>query len=397
VLYGVRFTYGVYFTPLANDLKLDSATTAAAYSISMLLEGVFSLVMGLLADKYGPRKILTISAILASLGYFLMPLCHHAWQLFLIYGVLIGVGMGGIFVPVISTIVRWFARRRSLMTGVVGSGVGLGLLVFSPVSSALIARVGWGETFFIMGFLTLIVGVVAAQFFRRDPLSSGLTPDGQSEDWLRPAHLENTREFSFREALGTRQYWSIFVMILAFGFFSASVSVHLVPEVEHQGIASGTAANILAASGFFLVAGRIIQGALADRIGNKSIFVLGFTISTLALVWIFFLKTEYAYFVFAAAIGFCQGGIGVGQSPLLASLFGLGALGTIFGLTGFGFTVGAAVGPFVTGKIYDATFSYQTAFIISTVLSFLGLLLAISINPIKKRAKTADQTKRLRA
>jgi OFA family oxalate/formate antiporter-like MFS transporter len=159
--YGVRFSYGVFFKPMAADLAYSSATTSLVYSVSMFLEGIFSLVMGGLADRYGPRLVLTISSILVGLGYCLMPLVHSTWQLFLFYSLIIGVGMGGIFVPMVSMTARWFTTRRNLMTGLVSSGAGIGMLVIPPVSAYLIEGFGWRTTFIVMGIFILVVVLVA--------------------------------------------------------------------------------------------------------------------------------------------------------------------------------------------------------------------------------------------
>ena len=373
---------------MSDSLNLTSGTTSAVYSVSMILEGIFSLISGRLTDRFGPRIVLSSSAMLVAIGYVLMPLVHASWQLFLVYGVLIGTGMGGIFVPVISTIARWFISRRSLLTGAVGSAVGLGTLIFSPLESSLIRHFDWDRTFMIMGIVILVVVLAAAQFMKRDPSVRGQNPDGFSASAHQRRLSQQKTEFSFKQALRTREFWFIFVMILLFGYYSSSVNVHIVPQAENQGISPGTAANILATSGALLIVGRIILGALADRIGNRSIYVLGFSIATVFLLWIFFLKAEWAYFIFAAAMGICQGGNGVAQSPLLASLFGLRSLGAIFGLSGLGFTLGASIGPFVTGRIFDLTRSYQTPIAISIAVSVAALVLALLLRPAVRAPQT---------
>jgi MFS family permease len=253
----------------------------------------------------------------------------------------------------------------------------------------LIARFDWDRAFLIMGILILVVLLAAAQFMKRDPSVRNQNPDGLSSNSSQRQVQRRKIEFSFKEALSTPQFWIIFTMILLFGYYSSSVSVHIVPQAENQGISPGTAANILATTGALLIVGRVLLGALADRIGNRSIYILGFTVSTIFLLWIFFLKAEWAYFVFAAAMGFCQGGNGVAQSPLIASLFGLRSLGTIFGLTGLGFTIGASIGPFVTGRIFDLSQSYQTPIAISIGVSFVALILALLLRPaVRSPART---------
>jgi MFS family permease len=380
--YGVRFSYGVFFKPMAADLGYSSATTASAYSLSMFLEGVFSLVMGGLSDRYGPRRVLTFSSFLIGLGYCLMPLVHSPWQLYFFYSLIIGVGMGGIFVPMVSMTARWFTSRRNLMTGLVASGAGIGMLVIPPTSAFLIESYGWRTTFMAMGAGILLVVLIAAQFLKRDPSKIGALPYGET----RPAEkgqIPPARGFSFREALHIPQFWILFTMILWYGIYSSAVNVHIVPDAINAGMSSTVAANILSVSGGLLVTGRVILGTMADRIGNKSIFIFGFILSTLALIWIISFPAHWAFFIFAVLMGFSQGGIGTSQSPITASLFGLRSHGLIFGCIGFGYTIGAAIGPYFTGYLFDITGSYHIALIICTVTSLLALIFSFLLKPVK--------------
>jgi MFS transporter, OFA family, oxalate/formate antiporter len=388
--YGVRFSYGVYFKPMAAELNYGSAITSAAYSVSMLLEGIFSLVLGGLADKYGPRIILTCCSILVGVGYCLMPFVHSIWQLFVFYGLILGVGMGGIFVPMVSMTARWFTSRRNLMTGLVSSGAGIGMLVIPTASAFLIQSFGWRTTFVVMGIFILAVVLIAAQFLKRDPSRVGALPYGEKQP-AEKGRTTSTSGYSFKEALRLPQFWIIFIMIVWYGFYSSSVNVHIVPDAINQGMSPTTAANILAVSGGLLVVGRVVLGTMADRIGNKRVFIFAFALSVLAMVWIILMQAHWAFFLFAVLIGFSQGGIGTSQSPIAASLFGLKAHGLIFGCIGFGYTIGAALGPFFTGLLFDITNSYHAALIICAVCSVISLLFAFLISPVKNSIFTSNR------
>jgi MFS family permease len=144
-----------------------------------------------------------------------------------------------------------------------------------------------------------------------------------------------------------------------------------------------SAANILAVSGAMLVAGRIVMGNSADRVGNQPIFVLGFILSTVALFGIVLTQAYWVFFVFAAVIGLSQGGIGVSQSPLVATLFGLKSHGSIYGCIGLGFTLGAALGPYFTGYIFDMTGSYHIALLVCAFASIAALIFSFFIKPLR--------------
>ena len=370
--YGVRFAYGVFFKPMAQELGFSAATTSAAYSISFFLEGVFSLVSGGLADKFGPRRVVSISSLVVGAGYLLMPLVHTAWQLYVFYGLIIGVGMGAMFVPLVSMTARWFNAQRNLMTGLVSSGAGAGMLLVPSSTAHLINACGWRTSFLIMGIFVVAVVFVAAQFMKRDPEEIGEAPYGESP--ISPGSPPNpVQGHTFGEALRTSQFWTIFVMMFLFGVFAMSYNVHIVPDAINSGMPSTSAAHILATTGALLIAGRILFGIIADRIGNKPIFILCFGFSSGALLFISFVHAPWAFFVLAVLMGIAQGGIGTSQSPMAASLFGLKSHGLILGCIGLGNTAGAAVGPLLTGYIFDLTASYHIAFLICAASSLAAV------------------------
>ena len=380
--YGGRSSYGVFFKPMASELHFNSATTALAFSISMLLEGAFSLIMGGLADRFGPRKVLTVAGIIIGLGYFLMPLAQNVWTLCLFYGIIIGVGMGGVFVPLVSMVTRWFTARRNLVSGIVSGGVGVGTFALPPLLTFFIDKLNWRATFVILGAIITVVVIVAAQFLKRDPSEIGEVPYGESREG--PAGRKKPAEgFSFREALRTPQFWIVLTLLSASGFYNMGMSVHIVPDAINLGMTPAAAANILAVTGISMLAGRVILGGLADKTGNRKIFIFAFIFALAALVWMIFSREHWAFYIFAVIIGFTQGGIGVSQSPVTASLFGLKSLGLILGCIGFGSTIGMAVGPYLMGYIFDVTGSYQLAFVAGSILCLVALACAFIIRPHK--------------
>jgi MFS family permease len=376
--YGVRFAYGVFFKPMAGQLGMNAATTSAAYSISFFMEGVFSLISGGLADKYGPRIVLSLSSILVAAGYCLMPLAHSPWQLFLFYGIILGMGMGAMFVPLVSMTARWFNARRNLMTGIVSSGAGAGMLVVPSSAAHLIDRFGWRTSFLIIGIAVPVIIFIAAQFMRRDPESTGVVPYGASGKTV--ADGSTATGHALHEALRTAPFWVVFVMVFWFSVFSMAYNVHIVPDAINAGMLPTSAARVLALTGALMLIGRIVLGTIADRTGNKPIFIFCFILSTCGLLLISFMQAHWAFFVLAMMMGFAQGGIGSSQSPLIASLFGLRSHGLIFGFLGFGSTFGAAVGPLITGCLFDLTGSYRWALLMCAAASLISLIFAFFID-----------------
>ena len=150
-MYGTRSVFGVFFKPMLTEFGWTRALTSGAHSLSMVVQGSLAVIMGGFNDRLGPRIVLTLSGFLVGLGYLQMSQIGAVWQLYLFYGVLIGTGMGGVFVPLLSTIARWFTARRSMMTGVVATGIGIGTLLEPPVANRLISIYDWRTSYIIIG------------------------------------------------------------------------------------------------------------------------------------------------------------------------------------------------------------------------------------------------------
>jgi MFS family permease len=381
VAYGLRFSYGVFFKPMSAELGWNSATTSLVYSISMILEGVFNIILGRMIDKYGPRPVVTASGILVASGYCLIPLVNSTWQFFLFYGCLIGIGMGGLFGPLVTIIPRWFTAKRNLINGLVISSVGLGMLIISPLANYLISLVGWRSTFLIFGIVILLVITICAQFLKRDPYSMGLAPYGENINEKEPPRP--IQGLSLSGAIRTYQFWFVFLLLFIYGFCANSVNIHIVPNAIKLGISATVAAAVLATIGGLQIAGRIGLGLAADKVGNRKIFLLGFTLFALLTFWLPSIYLTWSFFVFAIIFGLAQGGIASSQTPLVARLFGVKSLGLLFGCCGSGFTLGAAAGPFVTGYLFDLTGNYTMPFLIVAVLNILAILLTFLLRPVK--------------
>jgi MFS family permease len=381
IAYGSYNSFGVFFDSLITHFDSTRATISGALSLSWTVQGVFSIIMGRLTDRVGPRIVLSICGFLIGLGYLLMSRVGAVWQLYLFYGVIIGSGMGGSWVPIASTAARWFVKRRSLMTGIVLTGVGGGTLIVPPVASRLISAYDWPTSYLMLGSVVLVAIMLAAQLLRRDPNRTEERPCG--EDAAERQELASeTHAFSLREAVHTRQFWLASGMFFCFGFSVYTIMAHIVLDAGGLGISRITAANVLAILGGLSIAGRIVLGSAADKFGNRQVFIIGFILMATALFWLVPNKELWGLYLFAAVFGFAFGGCAASESPLVAGLFGLSSHGLILGVMNLlGFTFGAAVGPLIAGQIFDATASYQLAFIVAGTVSIAGLILTVVLTP----------------
>ena len=179
MVFGSLFAFGVFFKPVSETTNWSRAAISGASSLSCIVVGLSGLLLGGLNDRIGPRKILTLSGILMGAGFILMSQISNLWQLYFFYGIIIGLGQGASYVPTLSTVVRWFTKRRSLMTGIVLIGASIGTVISPPIANRIIELYSWQTSYQLLGIIILVIIFVAAQFLKRDPSVMGLKPYGE--------------------------------------------------------------------------------------------------------------------------------------------------------------------------------------------------------------------------
>jgi len=380
IMGGTMYTFGVFFKPLADGFGWTSAAISGAFSLQMVLHGLFYIVTGKLNDRFGPRVVVSGCSLLLGVGYLLMSQISDIWQLYLFYGVIIAIGMSGAFVPLGSTVARWFVKRKGVMIGIAVAGISAGTMIMPPVASWLISNYGWRTSYAVIGLTVLVLVISAAQFLRRDPTQMRLLPYGQSEVQGEGSNLE-VLGVSLQGAMHTRQFWLLCVAFLSFGVFQTAIMVHIVPHAIELGISATAAANIFAAIGGLGIVGRIVMGGTSDRIGCRAALVICFVLLTATLAWLLVAKELWMLHLFAAVFGFGYGGMSALIPPTVAEVFGLRSHGVILGVITFLATAGCAIGAVMAGSVFDITGSYQVAFLICVALSIIGIILSALLRP----------------
>jgi len=379
LMFGTFYTFGVFFKPLSTEFGWTRTEASGAYSLAAFLSGLLALVMGRLTDRFGPRIVMTLCGFLLGLGYLLMSQVSAIWQLYLFYGVVIGVGMSGAFVPPLSTVARWFVKRRGIMTGFVIAGIGIGTLITPPAATWLIENWSWSTAYIVIGAIASVFIILVAQFLRLDPRQMGLLPDGENKE---AAGLNlHARGFSLREAMGSWQLWVLFAILFCFGYCVHTIIAHIANHVTDLRISAAVAASILAVVGGLSIVGRIATGSITDRVGSKPPLIVNLILMSGALFWLVAAGELWAFYLFAVIFGFAYGGLAAMESPIVAELFGLSSHGVIMGVASFGFTAGGAVGPLVAGRIFDIFGDYQLAFLVCAVVCIAGIVLAWRLKP----------------
>lgn len=383
IAWGIFQTFGLFFKPLLAEFSWSRATISGAHSLSLFVHGLASIIVGGLNDRFGPKIVMATCGFLFGLGYLLMSQVNTIWQLYLFYGVIVGIGVSAVDVVLLSTIARWFVKKRGTMSGIVKVGTGLGILIMPLVASGLISAYGWRTSYIILGTLALVSIISLSQLLQRDPSKMRQLPDG--EEQATTGSLDLTEQgLSFREVIHTRQFWVVCAAYLMIIFYGVTILVHIVPHAMDIGISATNAAGIISTIGGVSMAGRLVMGHAGDRIGNKRAIIICFLISVPALAWLQLAKELWMLYLFGAVYGFSHGGFFALMSPTVAWLFGTRSQGVILGVVIFSGTVGGAIGPILTGHIFDITGSYQLGFLILVVASIIGLILTTLLRPISE-------------
>ncbi|MCH9671789.1 MAG: MFS transporter [Gammaproteobacteria bacterium] len=382
---GTLFSYGVLFPELEAEFGWSRATISGASSLSFLLMGGLAIFMGRINDVLGPRILLAVTGALFGLGYLMMFRMQSVWELYLYFGLLIGIGMGAHDVGTLSTAARWFSTRRGVMSGVVKAGAGVGQLTVPLIAAALVSAFDWRTTCIIIGGTVMVGTVIAAQVMRRDPAVMGLKPYGA--DQISSA-LGANHGATLREALRTRTFWLLCLAKFADLFCLFTVIVHIVPYSIDKGLPASTAAQVLATIGGVSIVGRLAIGAAYDRFGAKRSLMFCFALLFASLVLLQLIGDRtWTLFLFGSIYGIAHGGFFTVASPSVAEYFGTKAHGAILGAVFLSGSVGGTFGPLLAGGLFDKTGSYGVSFLVLSGFAFLGLVTAAVLPRIIRPAR----------
>jgi MFS family permease len=379
---GSYVAYGVFFNALMSEFQWSRATISGASSLAFFMMGFTGMLIGRLNDLYGPRLLMSVTSLFFGAGLILMSQVNSVLQLYLFYGVLLGIGLSSIDVIALTTIARWFALRRGAMTGLVKVGTGAGQFTIPLIASFLIGVVGWRQTFLIIGLAASFILFCVAQILKRDPYEYQPISRRDSSSSQQIGKCEDS-SLSFEKTRKTYQFWNLCIVNFLVIFCLISIIIHIVPHARDIGLSAGQAAGALSTIGAVSMIGRFGSGLAIDRFGSKIIMSACLLLLIISLLWLQAAQSLWMLFLFACIYGLAHGGLFTAISPIVAEIFGIKAHGTILGIVVCFGTTGGAVGPIFTGQLFDMTGSYAAAFWTYIILSTCSLGILSFLKPIK--------------
>ena len=396
---GVRSAPGVLLVPLETEFAWSRGTISFAIAVSLLLYGFAGPFSASFMERFGIRRTMLAALSLLAAGVALTTLMRESWQLIVLWGLVVGAG-AGVIANVLGAVVaaRWFTARRGLVVGLLTGSAAAGQLIFLPTFAAINEHYGWRAMVLTVTAVVLIVIPIVALLMRERPEDVGLAPYGETGDPKPVAAAPQGNPFglairTLAEATHSRDFW-----LLAGSFFCCGASTngligtHLIPACLDNGIPEVASASLLAGMGIFNMVGTTASGWLSDRVDNRVLLAIYYSLRGLSLLFLpFSFVSFYGLSLFALFYGLDWIATVPPTVRLIANSFGKEKAGIIYGWVFTSHQLGSAAAAYFAGLMRADLGSYLEAFILSGLLCFAAALMVMFIGVDWRKREPAVQ------
>ncbi len=377
VAYGIHYSFSVFYVSILKEFGWSRADTALIFSINIIVYGVSAPIVGMAVDRLGPRKFMSLGAILLAIAIATCSLTNQIWHFYILFGVLVSFGIGATgYVPNSVLVSRWFVKRRGSAFGIFMVGFGVAYAMASGIEY-LIRQIGWRNSFVALGLLVVAIVPLIAIFQRLDPRDKGLRPDGEFRETKAPQASTVTEEalvvdkkwaseeWNLLKAIRTYRFWFLFACnLFLWGIAVNLILAHQVVFAVDEGYSPAFGALIFSLYGVLYGLGNL-AGFLSDRFGREAVATIGLTLATLGILMLILNQgnhTPWLMFTYSLLFGIGLGITSPAFSASVADLFQGKNFGSIQGLIVTGFGIGGSISAWLGGKIFDVTGTYIPAF-----------------------------------
>lgn len=381
ITFGTRAGFGLFLTPISETYGWGREIFAIAIGIQNLMWGVGQPVAGALADRYGTARVLIIGALIYIAGFYLMSVSATPAMLHLSAGFLIGVGgAGASFGLVMAAVGRMMPDdKRPMALAIVVASSSMGQFLLVPLGQSFIAAYGWQTALILIGSLLFLVIPLSAPFARNERAGANQFQQSLSE--------------ALSEAARHRSYVLLVAGFFVCGFHVAFIQTHLPAYIEDQGVASWVGGWAIGLVGLFNIFGSLLAGYIGSRWSMKNLLTLIYLARALAItIYITLPVTAASTLVFAAVMGLLWLSTVPATSGLVALMFGPRYMATLFGIVFFSHQIGAFIGVWLGGYLFDTFGTYAPVWWAGVGLGLLAAILHWPIveKPIVRAAAPAN-------
>ena len=386
-----QYVWTLFTGPLNQKLGTTLAELQWAFSLLIILQTWCSPLQAYLVDRFGPRLLISVGALMSGGGWVLSAYAGNVWALYFTYGVICGFGTGIIYVGIIGLMVRWFPDRRGLATGLAAAGYGFGAFFTSFPIDSMIKSSGYQHTLLVFGIIQGVIGILAAQGLRVPP--EGYRPAGFSEATV-ATELQSRRSFSPQEMLRSPVFWLLFIMMSMMSTSGLMVTSNVGPFAKEYKVADIMVFGLMAALPFSLTLSRVTNGLtrpffgwVSDHIGREATMALAFSLEAVAILVLFaFLDNPLLFVLLTGLVFFGWGEIFSLFPSTLTDTFGPKFAATNYGFLYIAQGVGSILGGPAAAFLKQQTGSWFAVFVIVAGLDALTAILALAVlRPMRQR------------
>ena len=389
LVFGVRLSFAVFFVALIDEFGWSRADTALIFSISMMVFAATSTLAGIALDRWGARRTFGIGAAFLAVGLLLSSQIQTLWQLALIYGGVAGLGITILGLgPLASLIARWFHRRRGLAIGIAFAGTGVGSLLIIPGVEYLIGGSGWRAAYIVLAVLALATIPIILRFLRMNPEDLQLLPDGGSSPSSSEQHDGFLENWKMNQVIRTAAFW--FLLLSALGAIGPirMLTVHQLAIIVDAGFTRSFAAALVGTAGVITAIAFIVFGGLSDRVDRRLVYIFGSFSLILAMLILNRLQNNppdiNLVVIYTILFGIGEGSRASLVTAVASDLFPGDAMGGINGTVGAAFGVGAAIFPWLAGRLFDIHGNYTIVLGVAGIAVIISTI-SLSLAPLFKR------------
>ena len=397
-----QYGFTVFFLPISQDLGLSRAATSLAFSLSRAQGAIEAPLVGYLVDRFGPRPIILIAALLAGIGYILLSWVNSYASFLAIYlGVISLAFIAGFVHSPMVVANSWFIRRRARAMTVVSAAVPVGGALISPLLALGVETLGWRWAAVASGCIFLLICVPLSFPVRRSPESMGLLPDGElpperakigASEMTASDNKQINTDSTAGQAMKTMVFWLLVISMAGRVACFSTVTVHFVPVMVWKGLSQAEAASLLGAFALINLLFHFFLGWIADRVNKPGLMAICHVAPALAVPPLIWGAAVWQLWLFTILFTLLDASFPIVWATV-GDFFGRRYFATIRGMMSFFYMWGSFAGPVLAGAVYDRTQSYTTVLWGLLIILLLATLLSLFL--IKPWANKMASLRRL--